>query len=149
MAVGARMLLLVSAKKRPAWSCLSYCTGPEMERPGEVCPQAKRASSFLPSLPSFSKCFEKLTPKSWFHLGSARCKHHQTSHLGAPSQTSALRTGETEAPTTTRTLLQPVLILFGRESKDCCALDLWFDLAPSPSSSLSSSLSPPWAGASR
>lgn len=64
VAVGARMLLLVSAKKKPAWSCLSCCTGPEMERPGEVCPQAKRASSFLPSLPPFSKCFEKLTPKS-------------------------------------------------------------------------------------
>lgn len=67
-----------------------------MERPGEACPQAKRGqASFPPSHPSFSKCFEKLIPTSW----PSQVQPDLSSW--APSQTSALRTGETEAPTAT------------------------------------------------
>lgn len=53
MAGGGRMLLLVSESSLgSAWAAFTAAQAPEMERPGEVCPQAEGASSFLLSLPS-------------------------------------------------------------------------------------------------
>lgn len=71
MAVGARMLLLVSETSLgAAWAAFTAAQAPEMERPGEVCPQAEGASSFLLSLlslPAF--LFPSVLRSSFLRIG--------------------------------------------------------------------------------